>query len=462
MKIMLIHPGAILTPSGMQIEYKKVPTNHLPLGILYLGQVLKDDGHKVILYDHYISQKPIKDVIDWIKRVNPDIIGFSVLSISIPTANVIAKEAKAWNPNLKIIYGGYIATFCAPQILKACEYVDFCVRGEGELTIIELVDKLEKNNSVDEVLGISYRKDGELIENPDRPLIKDLDTIPIPDHKLLKQTYTLSGKISPIISSRGCPFACRFCSCQTFTNGTWRIRSIENVMAEVQYLQTEGYNEIIFTDDCFIANQKRILKLCALLKREKFDLDWYATGHANRSDLNFLRTIVKAGCRTLIYGFESANQRILDYYNKKSTPEMALNAVKNAKKAGIEYILGGFMIGAPIETMDEVLNTINFGLNLQKYGLTAIQFQPLYLLPGTPLYREYSEQGFIDPERDWNRELVAVDVVPSPLKKEQLEILSKRAFEKFVTNKRFLITEFLKSAKSSYRLRSIQNFFKPR
>ena len=459
---MLIHPGANITLGGMQIEYQRVPTNHLPLGILYLGQILKDNGHKVILYDHYVSQRPIKEVVEWIKKINPDIIGFSVLSISLPTAKVIAKEVKSWNPNLKIIYGGYIATFCAQQILRTYEHVDICVRGEGELTLIELVDKLEKNGSLEEVLGISYRKDGELIENPDRPLIKDLDTIPFPDRKLLKQTYTLSGKISPIISSRGCPFKCRFCSCQTFTGGTWRIRSVENVMSELEYLRSEGYNEIIFTDDCFIANQKRILKLCGLMKREKFDLDWYATGHANRSDLNLLRTMAKTGCRTLIYGFESGNQRILDYYNKRSTPEMALNAVKTAKKAGIEYLLGGFIIGAPIETKEEVLNTINFGLNLQRYGLNAIQFQPLYLSPGTPLYREYSEQGFIDPDKDWERELVAVEVVPSSLKKEYLELLSKRAFERFVTNKRYLITEFLKSAKSSYRLRSIQNFFKPR
>ncbi|MHA1131007.1 MAG: B12-binding domain-containing radical SAM protein [Candidatus Helarchaeota archaeon] len=223
----------------------------------------------------------------------------------------------------------------------------------------------------------------------------------------------------------------------------------------MNYLQSEGYHELLFTDDCFNANPRRILRLVQLIKREKLDFDWHINGRINRTDVPLLRTMVQVGCKTIIYGIESANQRILDYYHKRTTPAMALTAVKNAKKSGIEYIGAGFIIGAPIETREEVLNTIKFGMKLQEQGLTAVQFQLLFLSPGTVLYNQYQSQGYIDPEKDWGNELVAVDVVPSSLSRQYLEVLAKEAYKQFITNQHYLIYEFLKSIRSSYRLQGI-------
>jgi len=462
MNIVLIYPGVILAPTEVEKEYKNVPTINLPLGILYLGQVLKDNGHNVLLYDHYVSRKPIKEVIDWLKKVNPDVLGFSVLGANLPTANAIAKEAKAWNPNLPIIYGGYLPTFCAPEILKNYEYVDFCVRGEGEQTIIELLDALETNKPVSEILGISYRSNGKLLNNEERPLIEDLDSIPFPDRKLLHQTYQYHGKITTIISSRGCPFSCRFCSCCKFSRGRWRLRSVENVIEEMRYLQASGYYELLFTDDCFNAKPQRILRLCHLMKQEKLDFAWHSIGRVSQSNVRFLRTMVEAGCKTLTYGIESANQRILDYYNKKATPEMAVTAVKNAKKAGIENIGAGFIIGAPIETSEEIMNTIKFGIGLQKCGLNNLQFQILFISPGTALFEEFVEKGYINPETDWAKNIAAVERIPNALSRAYLETLSKRAFKDFVVNKRFLISEYLKSAKSQYRMQAVTRLLSSR
>ena len=462
MNVVLIYPGVMLTPGEVEKEYKNVPTINLPLGILYLGQVLKDNGHKVILYDHYVSRKSIKEVVDWLKKVKPDALGFSVLSANLPTANAIAKEVKEWNPHLPIIYGSYLPTFCAQEILNNYEYVDFCVRGEGELTIVELLDALENNRSVENIAGISYREEGRLIDNPDRPLIEDLDSLPFPDRSLLHQAYQYHGKITTIISSRGCPFACRFCSCWKFSRGRWRFRSVENVIEEMRYLQANGYYELLFTDDCFNAKPQRVLNLCHLMRKEKLDFAWHSIGRVTQSNVRFLRTMVEAGCKTLTYGIESANQRILDYYNKKATPDMAITAVKNAKKAGIENIGAGFIIGAPSETSEEILNTIKFGLNLQTCGLNNLQFQILFVSPGTALFQEFAEQGYINPETDWAKEISAVECIPNALSRDYLELLSKRAFKTFVTNKRFLISEYLKSAKSQYRLQAITRLLESR
>ncbi|MHA1267167.1 MAG: B12-binding domain-containing radical SAM protein [Candidatus Helarchaeota archaeon] len=453
MKVLLIYPGVSRTPDSEERKFQEVPNYHLPLGILYLGQVLKDAGHEIVLFDHYVSNLSIDMVIEWIKKVDPEVIGFTVISATLPTANVFTKKVKEWNPNVKIIYGGYLATFCDREILEKCDDVDIIVRGEGELTIVELLEALEKGTEMENVRGISYRDKGRIKINTDRPLISNLDHLPIPDRKLFHQSYQFHGKITTLVSTRGCPYHCRFCSCWTFSRGKWRVRSIRNILEELCYLQDEGFREILFTDDCFNANRKRTIQLCHLMKKEGISLDWHANGRIDNSDTHLLRTMVQAGCKTLVYGIESATQRILDYYNKRITPQMAYEAIKHSKKAGIEYIGGGFIIGAPIETRAEIIKTVKFGLALQKVGLTAIQFQTLFLSPGTSLYQEYLEQGYINLETQWGQELPAVDVVPSMVKRTYLEHIAKIGFKEFITNKRALISEYLKSARSLYRLR---------
>ncbi|MFX1297077.1 MAG: B12-binding domain-containing radical SAM protein [Promethearchaeota archaeon] len=462
MKVVLIYPGVFFSTPTFEKEYKDVPNFNIPLGILYLGQILKDNGHKVTLYDHYVSGAPVNSVINWLKTLNPDVVGFSVLSATLNTANAIAKKAKEWNPNLIIIYGSYLPTFCAREILNDCEYIDICVRGEGEHTIIELMDALEKNSSLGNILGISFKDNGKIIENPDRPLIQDLDSIPFPNRELIHQSYQFHEKIATIITSRGCPYSCRFCSCWKFFKSKWRMRSIKNVIDEMLYLQANGFRELLLTDDCFNARPKRIMKLCYLMKKEKLDFAWHSIGRVTQSKIPFLRTIVSTGCKTLTYGIESGNQRILDYYKKKATPLIAEQAVKNAKKAGIENIGAGFIIGAPTETREEVLNTIKFGFKLQKHGLNNLQFQILFVDPGTTLYEDFIAQGLIDPEKDWNKRIPAVDRFPNSLSHQYLEQLSRRAFKDFVSSKCLIVSEYFKSIKSLYRMKAVSRLIKLR
>ncbi|NVM30173.1 MAG: radical SAM protein [Candidatus Helarchaeota archaeon] len=455
MKVVLIYPGVILKTPTIEKEYKDVPNFNLPLGILYLGQVLKDNGHDVTLYDHYVTGEPVESVVDWLKTINPDIVGFSVLTANLNTANAIAKNAKEWNPNLITVYGSYLPTFCAREILTDCKYVDICARGEGEHTIVELADALEKNKPLKNVLGISYRHNEKIVENPDRPLIQDLDSISFPKRDLIRQSYQFYGKIATIITSRGCPYSCHFCCCWKFCKRQWRLRSIENIIEELAYLRANGYRELLFTDDCFNAKPKRIMKLCYLMKKEKLDFAWHTLGRVTQSEPQFLKLMVNAGCKTLTYGIESANQRILDYYRKKATPIMAEQAVKNAKKARVENIGAGFIIGAPTETREEILNTVRFGFKLQKYGLNNLQFQMLYVTPGTTLYDEFVEQGLINPEKDWNKAIPAVDRYPNSISSKYLEHLSRIAFRDFVSSKSLIISEYFKSLKSMYRMKAI-------
>ena len=230
----------------------------------------------------------------------------------------------------------------------------------------------------------------------------------------------------------------------------------------MSYLKAEGFQELLFVDDAFNVQPKRILEFAELLKKENLDFDWHFNGRIDVSNVRLLRTIVRLGAKSVCYGIESGNQRILDYYRKKITPEGATSAVKNAKKAGIQYIGAGFIIGAPTETRQEVLNTIKFGLKLQKHGLTALQFQPLFISPGTELYQEILEAGHIDLEKDWGKELAAVDVVPGSLNRQYLDVLAGEAYKRFITNKRYIISEFLYSGRRLYRLRGIYRLLQQR
>ena len=176
-----------------------------------------------------------------------------------------------------VVFGNFYATFNAERILKKYLFVDYIVRGEGEYTSLELANCLEKDGDLKQVLGINFRNNGQIISTPDRPLIKDVDSLPFPDRELLDVEYhnTTAGvvvapkKFSSFVTSRGCVFRCRFCGCRRLARNLWRSRSVENIMEELHLLSSQGYKQFLFVDDNFTLNAKRVIKLCNRLRKEK-------------------------------------------------------------------------------------------------------------------------------------------------------------------------------------------------
>jgi len=429
-----------------------------PLGILYIAEVLVKEGIEVSLLDQTVKGFSNRQVLAWVKKENPDILGFSVLQSAAEEAPKIAELAKAWNPNITIVMGNYHATFNDERILKKYPFVDVIVRGEGEYTSFDLAECLGKGQDLRRVSGITFRaKNGNIISTPDRPLIKNVDRLPFPNRDLLNAQYTstifgvkvATKKFTTVLSSRGCSFQCSFCGCRRFARGVWRPRSVENVMEELEMLRGEGYEEILFVDDNFTLNSKRVKKLCKRIRKEKLGIQWFCDSRVDNCEYDMFREMVRAGCNSLYFGMESANQRILDYYRKGITPDQSVNAARKARKAGVDVIVGSFIVGAPDETRSEVENTLDF---VQKLDIDMPSFSILSAISGTEIWKDLTTRGLINEEECWEKCVYVPKVSPSTVPFEEIRSMIYDHFREFYLRPKQLLKEIFRTLTSSYRI----------
>ncbi|NVM38157.1 MAG: radical SAM protein, partial [Candidatus Lokiarchaeota archaeon] len=415
-KIALVNPGP-----GEILSKGRIIANadHIypPLGICYLSAVLKEENYQVEIIDQAARGFNLYQIVRWIKKKDPDILGFSTLTASGSgiSAALTSIEVKKWNPNIKIVFGNRHTNHNDYRILEKYPQVDICVRDEGEYTFLALVKALERNQPLKDIKGITYRESGKFKRNEKRPLIKDLDSIPLPDRKALKMEYTGSfgglefapKGFTSMVSSRGCPYHCTFCYGKRTVG--FRTRSVENIVKEILHLESEGYKYLNFVDDNFTVSKKRVIKLCRLMHKHKVDLDWICEGRVNQVSKEMLKEMKRAKCRIIFYGIESANQRILDYYRKGITPAQSIAAVKKTRKAKIPFILGSFIVGAPGETLIEIYNTLKFA---QKIDIDFPVYNLLGTMPGTDIWDEMVEKNILDENKYWEEGVHISDIDP--------------------------------------------------
>jgi radical SAM superfamily enzyme YgiQ (UPF0313 family) len=202
-------------------------------------------------------------------------------------------------------------------------------------------------------------------------------------------------------------------------------------------------------------NPKRVKKICKGIREEKMDIEWICEGRVDNCSYDMLRDMVKSGCKVLYFGIENANQRILDYYNKRITPKQSEKAVKKARKAGFDVIIGSFILGAPDETREEMINTIEFS---RRIPIDLPQFNILGAHPGNDIWSEFVSRGYIDPEEHWESGVAVCDVYPeAQVSKEEIMNLMQYGFFKRVYSPTFLFDQVAKTMKSSYRINTILN-----
>jgi anaerobic magnesium-protoporphyrin IX monomethyl ester cyclase len=315
-----------------------------------------------------------------------------------PVSLKIAERAK--KRGVDVVMGGPHVTFFDEETLST-KWVDYVVRGEGEYIMLDLVRHLSNGKSLEEIKGISYRFQNRIIKNPPAPFVKDLDSIPFPARELLpldRYTNTLYGRYSSsMITSRGCPFNCEFCSCSAFSGIKWRTRSIENILKEIDLLYNKyGYRAINFLDDNFTLNPKRVTELCEKIIRRSWDLFWYAFSRVDAIVKNerMIQLMKKAGLSQIFIGFESGSQEVLDKIGKKVTVEKAYKAMEILKRHGVR-VWGSFMIGALNETKEMIKETIRFA---KKLNPQLSQFSILIPYPGTRLFEKVKDRLLTD---DW-------------------------------------------------------------
>jgi len=453
-KVSFISPS----PNPVFIERKRLHAiaSFPPLGILYLATILKNQGEEVSIQDQPAKGLSMEETVEWVEREDPELVGFSPFGTSCLTAGHLSSEIKERLPDTTIVYGNYHATFNAERILKRYPSADVVVRGEGEQTIVDLVESKKGRRRLEDIPGITFREGDEIVSTLDRALNRDLDSIPIPDRGFLEEEYhsTIAGarvavkRFTSVTSSRGCAYRCRFCSCREFGQGIWRPRSVGNTLDELVQIASEGYEQFLFVDDCFTLNQKRVIELCRRMREERLDLEWACEGRVDSCSYEMFREMTRAGCKIVFFGIESANQRILDYYDKRITPQMSMEAMKTVRKAGMDLIHGSFIIGAPDETREEIRNTLEFAKRLP---IDIPQFNILRVWPGTGIWDELNEKGYIDEDLHWETPIAASKVCPEAVPFDEIREMGQKALGELIRRPSFLFNQIARSIKSGFR-----------
>jgi len=361
-----------------------------PLGLACLAAVLEKNAIPVEILDLNASPVELDHLRHHIKNV--DIVAITAMTPFINSAIMLAKKIKNLDSAITIILGGPHVTLMPDETLMNVPEIDFVVRGEGEIALLNLLQALRESKGPEHIAGISFRKDGRVINNPRDPPIMDLDSLPIPAYHLLPiSRYIIHpphGKRNPsmaLITSRGCPYHCIYCSKPIFGN-KFRSQSPERTLDEIEYLvRYFNIREITFYDDSFTLDKNRIFKLCNGITKRGIDIVWSCETRVNLVDENLLGAMKKAGCYLIAYGIESGNQEILDTLRKGVTLDQISTAVTLTRKAGI-LTTGYFMLGSPGETMETIRDTIDFA---KKLPLDFAQFSVLIPFPGTDVYTLY-------------------------------------------------------------------------
>ena len=382
MKILLINPA----PTG---TLKATGVLFPPLGLLYIAAYMEREGHQVTVRDLAIRKK--KEDIDF-KKYN--VVGISTDTTRHRQALQLAKKAKTMD--CTVVMGGPHPGYVDEEILSTRK-VDFIVRGEGEVTFSELVAALQKKDrQLDSIQGISFFSNGELVRTPPRPFIENLDSLPLPARHLInmedyRRTNFGGRSITPMITSRGCPYQCAFCASSHFFGTRVRTRSIETVLNEIEEIYCQyHFNAIAFLDDTFNLFPKRVIELCRGITARKFDLWWW---NLSRIDLllrneEMVQEMVRAGARAVFIGVESSNPKTLEELRKGIDVKETVQTVEMLKRKGLEihasYILGGLH-----DTVKTIHDTIRFAKRLDT---NVAQFAILTPYPGTAIYQQVKDR----------------------------------------------------------------------
>ncbi|MFC1454922.1 B12-binding domain-containing radical SAM protein [Candidatus Undinarchaeota archaeon] len=420
-----------------------------PLNLVYIATVLKDDGHDVLLYDAQALGLSVEEQLDFIKNRKPDILIISTSSMSFGEDIKILEYVKKCCDAKTVIFGSHI-TFMPEKCMQS-DAIDFGIMREPEFAIRDLLRNIKKGKW-EKSKGIVYMKKRKVIVNPPYPYIKNLDELPFPDRSMLPDVSFFNPLITrfpwtTILTSRGCPAKCIFCTVPYFYGGKWRSRSIDNIMVELRALVADGYKEIFFRDETFTAQRKKVQELCKKIIEEKLEFKWIANGRVGNLDKETMQLMKKAGCEMLKFGVESGVQEILDNIRKGIQVEKTRETFKWTNEVGIKTH-AHFMLGCVGETKDTIEKTIQFAKEIRPTTVTFGIFTPY---PGTPLFKMVQEK--IGKEKEITYDLGTVHVQTyynelfTDLPSEELQKYVSIAYRKFYLRPGYVLHR-LKEVKS--------------
>jgi len=403
----------------------------IPLGLCYLGAVCEKSGHQVNVIDCQAEKLDFTAFRNRLEQAIPEVVGVTSTTLTYKSALKIAKIAKEVSPTCTTVLGGCHATFWDENALKECPSLDVVVRREGEITLVELLDRLQNKTSLDGLLGTTFRKNnGEILRNEDRPFIENLDDLPLPAHHLLplNSLKKLGKVIFPLTTSRGCVYWCDFCSAVRMFGRKYRMRSPENVVNEIETIHKKfGATQFTFYDDAFTVDRGRAEKICDEIRRRKLVIQWDCETRVDMIDRELLQKMKDAGCIAVWFGVESGSQRILEKMHKKIKLEQTKKAYQMAHELGLMTV-ASVVLGFPGETEETILETVNF---VKQLNTNDVGFYIATPYPGTPLYDQVKENGWLK-ITDFNHYDTATPIFETPdLSMKKLSEIRYKAYQQF-------------------------------
>lgn len=344
-----------------------------PLGLAYLASFVEQKGYRVKILDMDPLGISFSDLNHVIKEESPELVGISFMTNQYGNALKVAKVSKGVHEEVPVVVGGNHVSAIPEEIMEN-EFVDFAVVGEGEITFLQLVESLDKGiNDWKEIDGLVFKENGNIIRNRNRDLIADLDKLPFPkwdDFPIEAYSEKILGAqeelpVFSILTSRGCPGKCAFCSSHTVFTRKFRKRSAENIFEELQYLEDKfDARHFNFVDDTLTVDKQQVHDLCDLLIKNQKDYRWLANARVNTVDQKLLRKMYYAGCRNICFGVESGDPVVREKIGKRISEDEIRNAHKWAKDAGL-IVSTFFMVGNIGETWDSIDQTIALAKELR-------------------------------------------------------------------------------------------------
>jgi len=443
----VIFVRAYLSPEEQMGPLARLRYVEIPTGLCSLAAVTRQHGHETQIVDGAALQAGNDELADSISRDRPDLVGISAYTPDIYEAADLVSKLKKTIPGLTVIVGGPHISATPAETMKRFPAIDIGVLGEGEATIVELLDALQTRDAatLSNVAGIIFRRDGGLVTTLGRQLIANLDDLPLPAWNLLPRLdehycapawTTWNAKSAILITSRGCPNQCIFCDRSVFGN-RYRYHSAEYVLRMIATLR-ERYGITCFRilDDNFVLNKKRVLRICDGILAGDLHIRWSCVARADCIDRDILQAMKAAGCTAMSFGIESGSQEILDFEKKNISLDTIAEAVRITKAAGIRT-MGYNIIGHPHETVDTLRQTIAFN---KKIGIDDCQFGFLVPYPGTELHGIAHLYGSF--EDDWRKmsHFRGPTFIPHGFTRQELVKWGKKAYLQFYLRPRTILS----------------------
>jgi anaerobic magnesium-protoporphyrin IX monomethyl ester cyclase len=423
------------------MKFEGVDSVTPPLGLLQLAAYVRQYSYASAIVDGYAHRYTVTETLQQIKETAPDVLGVTFTTPLFTGALTICRQVKKLMPHLKIIVGGPHVT-ALPEDTLAHDCFDVGVVGEGEMTLVELLEAWRSGRELATVPGLVYMDRDQAMRTPPRDMIPDLDTLPLPAWDLLPSlgppyratiVGTTTALSTPIITSRGCPGRCTFCDTSVFGKKP-RLFSARYTLNMIGHLIREyGLKDFLVYDDTFCANPQRVADICREIIDRGWDVTWSCCARIDQVNQEMLALMSRAGCWQIEYGIESADPTVLKLMKKGLNLDKARKVIKMTHDAGIQA-RGNFIFGNIGESKESIERTIRFILSTD---LDYVQQSFLTPYPGSEVYKIASRHGAFDP--DYNKmSNLTVNFVPDGLTREDLQKYSRYLFLRFYLRPRIM------------------------